>query len=209
MWFKCAVKVDLQGSPVEKRNIVEPIFLETRTGNYSIEAKPINVDWNHSDLFKPEMFYTAFSGDVLINCRSNDPIVAKFNERLKAKVVAAISEKPFFAKVYNDLTIPDDEIWLKREYASSEVLNSTFIQEKSLYVIRWRFVNNKSGSILKFYVRHQLAISPGKNNTFNEPSDNQKSVYDGKINNIVSKAVGEVCEELNLIYKDRKLCNCK
>ncbi len=69
MWFKCYIKIDSKGIPLEKKGYVEPIYIQTNEATYSVVSE--NELGNN---FAPEMIDPSFSGLILQNCSENSRI---------------------------------------------------------------------------------------------------------------------------------------
>jgi hypothetical protein len=201
MWFICSVRIDSRGIPLEKRKFVEPIFIQTLGGILGVKKSYQPAIYSAQALILP-----SYSGFILQSCDYDEVILNNFNEAVKKRIVDKLKIAPFFATVYSDLSLPEDEIWLRRENKSSFVLGSPYF-EISNYILRWKIYNYADQNGIKFHITHSLTTSAGINGTYSEPKIREFKKYQERINIIVDTAVKEVCNQFKLIYSNNK-CKC-
>ena len=205
IWFKCETSIDISGNPIYKSEYIEPIFLETQNGNFRISIVD-RID-THDVAYEYVMLINPFTKTVLNGCKLNDPAFNQFLDTLKNRIISKLKGEPFLAKLYTDITVPENEIWLKREEESSIVLNSSYIYERSTYMVSWDIVKFSEMLGLKFYVKQSLTLCVGKGGKFSDPDPSQRNIYENKINTTIGSCVSEVCNEFKNVFLNNS-CKC-
>jgi len=201
IWFICYARIDSRGFPLEKRDFFEPIFIQTEEGMFGVKKSYKSKENRSNPYIAP-----SYSGFILQNCNFNKLELNNFNEAVKNRIVEKLKVPPFSAIVYSDFSLPEDEIWLKREYKNSLVLGNPYF-EISNYILRWKIYDYPDQNGVKFYITQSLTKSVGLNGTYSEPNISEFKKYQERINVIVSTAVKEVCTQYHLTYSNNH-CKC-
>ncbi len=208
IWIQCQAKINSEGDPVKKVNMVQPIFLETINGNYSISVKKLFKFNLGGSLSGEDGFFTQFSKNVLEGCRENENLVHQFLQKIQTKLLSKLQAYPYSASQFIDFTVPDNELWLTRKDKASNLLDA-YYTENIKYFLKWNFIKNDGKIVgLKVFLQQDLMIETGKGNGYREPTQSQIEKYRDPLNKLMAATISEVCAELKLKFNIDNICKC-
>ncbi len=203
IWFVAGVRIDSKGNPLEKRNTVDPILIETDRKQYDILGSSIGQ--SNIEPFLPHIGPT-FVGYVLDDCANKETVMKAFTNKVKASIIKKLESPPFGASLYPDFALPENELWLQREHKNSLILGAPFF-EISTYILKWEIKNEGQTHAVKFYITHSMTKSTGMKGTYIEPEIQDVKKFKERINALVNSSTKEVCTELQLEYY-LNICKC-
>jgi len=202
VWFKCHVNIDEEGFPVEKMGCAEPILVKTDHGLYSCTA----ID-APAKAFSANMLEPSYSAFIMQNCAPDNLVMDNFTKVVLERILKALQSDPFMAVRYDDISMPNHEIWLKTNDRTSIILGDPYY-ERSTYIVRWEHIRINNNDGVKLNICHCLTRAVGAKGTFSEPSITEFNKFKEQINKWASASVRNTCENLKLNFYNNT-CNCK